>query len=65
VTAFRGDRILEDLAEQYDVHPNQPRDPKQRLPGNAEQLFEKANGSGTVSETEIKEQEAKIGERKG
>jgi len=62
LAAMRGDRTLADLAEQFDVHPNQIQDWKKRLLSNAEQLFENGNRAGKDLEAEIKELHAKIGE---
>ena len=41
VAAMKGDRTLVELAEQFDVHPNQIQDWKKRLQSNVEQLLEK------------------------
>lgn len=63
MAAIRGDKTLAELAQQYDVHPNQIQDWKKRLAAEAESLFE--NGSGQAasdSEGKIVELHAKIGE---
>jgi len=62
LAAMRGDRTLAELAEQFDVHPNQIQEWKKRLVGNAEQLFENGSRPGKDPETEIKELHAKIGQ---
>lgn len=62
LAAMRGDRTLADLAEQFDVHPNQIQDWKKRLLRNAEQLFENGSRAAKDPEAEIKELHAKIGE---
>jgi transposase-like protein len=62
LAAVRGDRTLADLAEQFDVHPNQIQDWKKRLLHNAEQLFENGTRATKDPEAEIKELHAKIGE---
>ena len=62
LAAVRGDRTLADLAEQFDVHPNQIQDWKKKLLSNAEQLFENGSRRGKDPEAEIKELHAKIGE---
>jgi transposase len=63
MAAIRGDKTLAELAQQYDVHPNQIQDWKKRLLSEAERLFENggAHGSGE-SEQKVQELHAKIGE---
>ena len=39
LAAVRGDRTLAELAEQFDVHPNQIQDWKQKLVTKAETVF--------------------------
>jgi transposase len=62
LAAMRGDRTLAELAQQYEVHPNQIQDWKKRLLSDAEQLFENGNARGKDPEKEIKELHAKIGQ---
>ena len=40
VAAVRGEKTLAELAQHYDVHPNQIQDWRGRLAGSAERLFE-------------------------
>ena len=63
MAAIRGDRTLAELAQQYDVHPNQIQDWKKRLMAEAESLFE-GGGSHAASDSEgkVAELHAKIGE---
>ena len=44
LTAVRGERTLADLAEQFDVHPNQIQEWKKKLVADAEHVF----GAGAV-----------------
>jgi len=62
LAAMRGDRTLAELAEQYEVHPNQIQDWKKRLQAGAEQIFENGNPRGKDPEAEIKKLHAKIGQ---
>lgn len=63
MAALRGDKTLAEIAQQYDVHPNQIQDWKKRLTKEAEHAFENGNAHGdSVSEQEIEKLRAKIGE---
>lgn len=63
MAAIRGDKTLAEIAQQYDVHPNQIQDWKKRLMTEAEHVFENANGSsGHGSEEKVEALHAKIGE---
>lgn len=59
LAAIRGDKTLVELAEQFDVHPNQISDWKQQVLDSASTVFE---GSRKGKEPDIKELHAKIGE---
>ena len=59
LTALRGDKTLAELAEQFDVHPNQISDWKQQMLDGAAGVF---NGSKKGKEPDLKELHAKIGE---
>ena len=63
LAAVRGDRTLAELAEQYDVHPNQIQDWKKKLLSSAEDVFgESAGGVSSESkELEAEKLHAKIG----
>jgi len=64
LAAVRGDRTMAEIAEKFDVHPNQIQKWKKQLLDQAEQVF--ANGSypgkDTESEGKIKQLHAKIGQ---
>ena len=62
VVALKGDKTLAELAEQFDVHPNQITDWKRQLLENADQLFGQAERQTKDSEYKIKELHAKIGQ---
>jgi transposase len=62
LAAVRGDRTLAELAEQFDVHPNQIQDWKKKLLSHADQLFQNGSRAAKDAEAEVKELHAKIGQ---
>jgi len=62
VAALKGDRTLAELAQQFDVHPNQIQDWKARVVHQAEHLFENGTHGRREPEKEVKELHAKIGQ---
>ena len=63
LAAIKGDRTLAQLAEQFDVHPNQITAWKAQLEGSAAKVF--GSGSGTAQPSpsvDVKALHAKIGE---
>ena len=62
LAAVQGEQTLAELAEKYDVHPNQIQDWKSKLVAGAEEIF----GSGAVeakhNQREVEKLHAKIGE---
>lgn len=63
VAAVRGEVTLVELAQQYDLHPNQVQEWKKRLIAGAEQLFLDGRlQSGESTEDKLQELHAKIGE---
>src|SRR5271166_5856532 len=63
LTAIKGERTIAQLAEQFDVHPNQITAWKTQLEGSAANVF--GPGSGTAQSSpsvDVKALHAKIGE---
>jgi transposase len=63
LAAINGDRTLAELAEQFDVHPNQITSWKAQLEGGAAEVFGLGGGNGTAQPAiDVKALHAKIGE---
>ena len=63
LSAIKGDRTLVQLAEQFDVHPNQITSWKAQLEEGAADVFGPGKGSGTSQPAvDVKSLHAKIGE---
>ncbi len=62
LAALKGDRSLAELAEQFDIHPNQITEWKRQLLENADQLFGRSERQTEDSEHKIKDLHAKIGQ---
>jgi transposase-like protein len=63
LAAIKGDRTLAQLAEQFDVHPNQITAWKSQLEGSAANVFGSDSGSiSAAPAADIKALHAKIGE---
>ena len=63
IAAIKGDQTIAEIAEQYDVHPNQVTTWKAQLEGGAADVF--GNGSGAARAepaVDVKALHAKIGE---
>jgi transposase-like protein len=60
--AVKGDRTLAQLAEQFDVHPNQITSWKAQLESGAADVFSPGGGSAAQPATDVKSLHAKIGE---
>ena len=62
LAAIKGDRTLAQLAEQFDVHPNQITSWKAQLEGGAADVFRPGGGGGVMQPTvDVKSLHAKIG----
>ena len=65
LAAVKGDRTLAQLAEQFDVHPNQITSWKAQLEGGASDVFGPGGGSAAAAALpaiDVKSLHAKIGE---
>ena len=62
LAALRGDKTLAELAQQYDLHPNQIVQWKTQLQERATDLFMTAADRKSVSGPSVKELHAKIGQ---
>ena len=63
LAAIKGDRTLAELAEQFDVHPNQITSWKAQLEGGAADVFCPGSGNGAAHPAvDVKSLHAKIGE---
>ena len=63
LAAIKGDRTLSDLAEQFDVHPNQITTWKEQLLNGACEVFGPGSGTGSATPSvDVKALHAKIGE---
>jgi transposase-like protein len=62
VATLKGDKTLVELAEQFDVHPNQITDWRRQLLENADQVFGRSEQQSEASEQKVKELHAKIGQ---
>jgi transposase len=62
LAAVKGDRTLAQLAEQFDVHPNQITAWKAQLEGGAADVFGPGGGGTVEPAVDVKSLHAKIGE---
>jgi transposase len=61
-TLIKGDRTIAQLAEHFDVHPNQITAWKSQLEGNASEIFGPGGGPPAAPAVDVKSLHAKIGE---
>ena len=63
IAAIKGERTIGELAEQFDVHPNQVTTWKAQLEGGAAEVFDNGGGAARAEPTvDVKALHAKIGE---
>jgi len=62
LVAIKGDRTLAELAEQFDVHPNQITQWKAQLESGAADIFGPGGGRSAEPVVDVKTLHAKIGE---
>ena len=62
IAAISGDRTLAELAEQFDVHPNQITSWKAQLEGSAAHVFGPGSAAAAQPAVDVKSLHAKIGE---
>ena len=62
LAAVRGEQTLAELAEQFDIHPNQIQDWKKRLVDGAEDVFGGNAVEAQHTEREIEKLHAKVGQ---
>ena len=62
LAAIRGDKTIVELAQQFEVHPNQIADWKKRLLAGAEHLFDNGAPVSEDDDRKVTELHAKIGE---
>ena len=62
LAAVKGDRTIAQLAEHFDVHPNQITTWKSQLEGGASEIFGPGGGTPATPTVDVKSLHAKIGE---
>ncbi|SEF12628.1 Transposase [Burkholderia sp. WP9] len=62
LAALKGDKTLAEVAQQFDVHPNQNTDWKKQLQERVADVFEAGNVSPAVPLIDVKVLHAKIGQ---
>jgi transposase-like protein len=62
IAAIRGERTIAQIADQFDVHPNQVTTWKAQLEGGAAEVFGAGAGTALTPPVDVKALHAKIGE---
>ena len=62
LAALAGDKTLAELAQQFEIHPNQITAWKSQLEGNASEIFGPGGGPPAAPAVDVKSLHAKIGE---
>ena len=62
IAALRGDQTLSELAQQFDVHPNQIQDWKRKLAAGAQDVFGGHAVEAQHNEQEVQKLHAKVGQ---
>ena len=62
IAAIKGERTIAEIAEQFDVHPNQITTWKAQLEGGAADVFGSGSAATTTPAVDVKSLHAKIGE---
>jgi transposase len=62
IAAIKGERTIAQIAEQFDVHPNQVTTWKAQLEGGAAEVFGGGAGAAQAPPVDVKALHAKIGE---
>ena len=62
IAAIKGERTIAQIADQFDVHPNQVTTWKAQLEGGAAEVFGVGTGTAQAPPVDVKALHAKIGE---
>ena len=62
LAAIRGEQPLAELAQQFDVHPNQIKQWKEQLQAGVTEVFDRGGKKAAVSESDVTALHAKIGQ---